>query len=92
MPLQQQWTEVEGGKKEKIIGWAQRIDASMWIYTKAVVCNGQNHMQIFRIVILRFVMGAVRWVYDDALDEHVWVTEQTIHIVAGSKRSGSTAI
>ena len=53
---------------KKIIGWV-----GLWIYTEAVVCNGQRHTQTFRINDLE----AVTWVCDDALDEHVWVSEQT---------------
>ena len=49
----------------------------MWIYTKAVVCNVQNHMQHYSINKLGSIMEAVNWVCDDALDEHVWVSEQT---------------
>ena len=35
-------------------------------------------MQNYRIFKLRSIMEAVNWVCDDALDEHVWVSEQTI--------------
>ena len=44
---------------------------------KAVVCKGQNHMQNERIFKLRYMMEAVNWVCDDAIDEHVSVSEQT---------------
>ena len=50
----------------------------MWIYTKAVICNGQNHMCNYRLLKFRSLMEAVSWVCDDALDEHVWVSELTI--------------
>ena len=66
----------EGEEQESWVG--TRIAASMWICTKAVVCNGQRHMQNFRIFKLRFILEAVNWVNDDALDDHVWVSEMTI--------------
>ena len=50
----------------------------MWIYAKAVVCNGKNHMQNYTIFKFRSIMEAINWVCDDALDEHVWVSERTI--------------
>ena len=39
------WEEEEG-EQENWVG--ARFAASIWIYTKAVVCNGQSHMQNFR--------------------------------------------
>ena len=37
-------------------------------------------MQNQRVFKLRSVMEAVNWVGDDALDEHVWVSELTISL------------
>ena len=65
----------EGEEQESWVG--TRFAASMWIYTKAVVCNGQSHMQNFKIFKLRSILEAVNWVGDDAFDDHVWVTEMT---------------
>ena len=39
------WEEEEG-KQENWVG--PIFAASMWIFRKAVVCNGQNHMQNYR--------------------------------------------
>ena len=49
----------------------------MCICTKAVARNGQNHVENYRLFKLRSIMEAVNWVCDDALDEHVWVSELT---------------
>ena len=38
----------------------------------------QNHMQKDRFLKFRSIMDAVNWVCDDALDEHVWVSELAI--------------
>ena len=50
----------------------------MWIYTKAVICNGQENMLECRMQKLRSIMEVLNWVCDDALDDHVWVSELTI--------------
>ena len=65
----------EEGEQENWVG--ARFAASIWIYTKAVVCNGQGHMQNLRIFKLRSILEAFNGVRDDALDDHVWVSEQT---------------
>ena len=60
----------------KIGGWEEehwvdsRFAACMWIFTKAVSCSGQNHMQHYRLLEFRSIMEAVDWVCDDAVDEH----------------------
>ena len=54
--------------------------ASMWIYMKAVVCNGQNDMKNKRIFKLRSITEAFNSVCDDALDVHAWVSEQSISL------------
>ena len=62
---------------DRIGGWEegdeQKNWASLWIYTKAVACNEQRHVQTFRIKKLSSIMEAVNWVCDDALDDHTWV-------------------
>ena len=68
----------EGGEQDNWVG--PRFDASMWICTKAVVCNRQNHMQNLRIFKLRSIVEGVNWVCDDAVDEHAWVSEQTMSL------------
>ena len=71
------WEE-EDGEQENWVG--PRFAASMWIYTKAVMCNVQNHMQNFRIFKLSSIKEAVNGMCDDAFDEHVWVSEGTISL------------
>ena len=55
-----------------------RFAACMWIHTEAMICNGQNNMQDYRLQKFRSIMEAVNLVCDDALDDHVWVSELTI--------------
>ena len=71
---------------DKIAGWWEEnwvgssLAASMWISTKAVFCvdkttcrtTGSSNWS------LSWKPWVVNWVYDDALDEHVWVSELTI--------------
>ena len=71
------WEEEEG-EQENWVG--PRFPASMWMCTKAVVCNGRNHTQKYWIFKLRLFTEAVNRVCDDALDEHVWVTVTTTWI------------
>ena len=69
-----------GGLEEEERRTRKLVWAKICSYTQAVVCNGQNHMQNYRILKLRSVKEAVNWVYDDALDEHVWLSELTISL------------
>ena len=64
-------------KVNKRIGRVQDSHRACGSTQEIVVCNGQNHMQNKGIFKLRSFPGAVNWVCDDALDEHVWVSEQT---------------
>ena len=52
-------------KVNKRIWIDPRFAASMWIYTEAVVCDGQNRMQNKRIFKLRSIMEGVNLVCDD---------------------------
>ena len=62
---------------DKIGGWEEenwvmsRFATSMWIFTKAVIYNGQNDMPNYRLQKFRSIMEAVNWACDDALDDHV---------------------
>ena len=67
----------EGGEQENWVG--ARFAASIWIHTKAAVCNGESHS----------VLEEVNWVCDDARDDHVWVSEQTIALHEGTSLGGS---
>ena len=50
---------------DKIGGWEEegwvgsKFAASMCIYTKAVICNGQDNMQEYRVLKFRSIMEAV---------------------------------
>ena len=68
-----------------------RFAASMWIYTKADVCNGPKHMQDFRVNKVNSIMEAVNWVCDDSLDNHFWVSQATMALQE-AKSSGGAAI
>ena len=57
-----------------------RFAAIMWMFSKAVICNGQNHMHDYRLLKFRSIVEAVNGVCDDALEEHVWVSELTISL------------
>ena len=68
--------KIRGWEQENLVG--SRFAASKWIFTTAVICNGQGNMQEYRLLKLRSIMEAVNWVWDDALDDRVWVSEPTI--------------
>ena len=57
-------------------GWRQACGSTL----KLLYAMGKNHMQNYRIFKSRSTMEAVNWECDDALGEHVWVTEQTISL------------
>ena len=65
-----------GGLEKDWVG--SRFAAGMWTFSKAVIRNGQNNMQNYRLLQFRSITEAVNWVCDDALDDHVWVSELTI--------------
>ena len=65
------------GRWEEQDGVGSRFAACMRVFTKAVICNGQNHMQNYRLLKFRSFLEAVNWVCDDALDDHAWVSSLT---------------
>ena len=68
----QKWRMGRGGRRTS--NWVgTRIAVSLWICTKAVVCNRQNHMQNFRIFTLRSKVEAVNCVCDEVLRARVGV-------------------
>ena len=77
-------TEFSYANADKNGGWEEenwvgsRFAASMWIYTKALICSLQNNMQKYWLQKFRSIMEAVNRVCDDALDDHEWVSELTI--------------
>ena len=50
----------------------------MWIYTKAVLCDGQGPTQENLRRRLSTIMESVSWVCEDALRDHEWVTELNV--------------
>ena len=58
----------EGGNE--LENWmGARCAASIWIYTKAVVCNGQRNMQTFRVNNMNSIMEPF---------DHEWVSELSL--------------
>ena len=60
------WTGLAVGLRMKEMKMEARLEhelaASLWIYTKAVIWNGQEHMDVFRNQLMYSVMEAVNWV------------------------------
>ena len=61
------WEDEED--QEKWVG--ARFAASMWIYSQAVVCNGERHKQTVRVN----KMNSIWCVCVDLLEDHVRVSE-----------------
>ena len=59
--------------EEKCVG--SKCAASMWIYTKAVLCDGRGRPPQDLRQMLRIIMECVSWVCEASLWEHEWVTE-----------------
>ena len=55
----QYWSLKKGDEQKNWVG--ARFAAGIWIYTKAVVCEGQRHMQTFKIFKLRFFCKLSTW-------------------------------
>ena len=72
--------EIQGWEEEETYGWGSRFAACMWIYTKAVLCDGQESTQEYLRRRLISIMEGVNWVCKNALEEHEWVSETTICI------------
>ena len=53
------------------------IAACMWIYTYAVLCDGQESTQEFLKQRFEAIRESVSWVCEDAREDHEWVTELT---------------
>ena len=60
--------------EEKWVG--ANFAARMWIYTKAVLCDGQEYTQdnLRRSRLL----SSVNWVCEEAFEEHGWLSELTM--------------
>ena len=55
-----------------------RQGASEPLHNFKEICNSQHNMLGYRMQQSRSIMEAVSWVGDDALDDHLWVSELTI--------------
>ena len=64
--------KVEGWKEERWVG--SNLAASMWIFTKAALCNGRKRVQ----TILAIIIESVSWVTEDFLWDHKWITETKV--------------
>ena len=70
---------------DKVDGWedeqkwvGSKFAACMWIYTKAVLCDGQASTQDDWWRRLFSIMESVNWVCEEACEEHEWVSELTV--------------
>ena len=68
--------KIEGWEEEDGVG--SRFAACMWIHSKAVICDRHENTQEYLMQEIRSIMEDAIWVCDDALDDHVWVSELTI--------------
>ena len=70
--------KMEGWNEEEWVG--TKLAAFMWIYTKAVLCDGRRRdpPQDLR-QMPTFIMESVSWVTEDFLWGHEWVTEPNVH-------------
>ena len=65
--------KVEGWNEEKWVG--SKFAASVWIYTKAVLCDGCGRgPPLDQRQMLRIIMESASLVTEDFLWEHDWVT------------------
>ena len=53
----------------------EKIAASLWIYTRAFFCNGQQHMETFRINKRNSIMEARQLVCVYSQNNHDWISE-----------------
>ena len=65
--------KVEGWKEEEWVG--SRFAGCMWIYTEAVLCDGQGPTQEELRRKLSTIMENVCWLCEDDLKNHEWATE-----------------
>ena len=63
----------------------------MWIYTKAALCDGRKRDPPLDLQpILATIMESVRWVTEDSLWDHEWITETKVTMQEKS-HSGDTS-
>ena len=68
--------KVEGWNEEEWV--VSKFDASMWIYTKAVLCDGRGRPPQDLRQMLKNIIECASWVTEDFLWEHEWVTEPNV--------------
>ena len=54
--------------------------ACMWVYTKCVLCDGQETAQDFLKRRMLSIMESATWVCEEVLEEHEWVSPLTISL------------
>ena len=72
---------------DKICGWGEEENwvgslfaACMWVYTKHVLCDGQETTQNFLKRKMLSIMESVNWVCEEVLEEHEWVSQLNISL------------
>ena len=50
----------------------------MWVYTKCVLCDGQETTQHFFKRRMLSILESVNWVCEEVLEEHDWVSPLAI--------------
>ena len=69
--------KVEGRNDEKWVG--SYLAASMWIYTKPVLCDGRKRdPPLYWQPVLSITVESVCWVTEDSLWDHEWITETKV--------------
>ena len=64
---------------DKICGWGEEekwvgslFADSMWVYTKCVLCDGQETTQNFMERRMLSIVESVNWVCEEVLEEYEW--------------------
>ena len=72
---------------EKICGWGEEekwvgslFAACMWVYTKCVLCDGQETKKHFLKRRMLSIMKSANWVCEEVLEEHEWGSPLTISL------------
>ena len=71
---------------DRIGGWEEgneredQMGASMCIYTNAVVCNGQRHMENFMMNKLSSITEAVNGAWESLSEDHEWIPRSSIKL------------
>ena len=69
--------KVEGWKEEECV--LSYLAASMWIYTKAALCDGRKRDPLLDLQpVLATITESVSWVTEDSQWDHEWITETEV--------------